>query len=73
VTGRHPYGLFTRVITAGLLPPRRLGTGLAWPGYRFAGYSKPSSRARATAAARFSTPSLRYSARWWVFTVFSET
>ena len=27
----------------------------------------------ATAAVRFSTPSLRYRARWWVLTVFSET
>ena len=37
VTGRHPYGLFTRVITAELLPPRRSGTGLAWPGVSICG------------------------------------
>ena len=28
VNGHHPYCLFTRVITAGLLPPRRSGMGL---------------------------------------------
>jgi hypothetical protein len=30
VTGHHPYGLFTRVITAESLPPRR--SGWDWPG-----------------------------------------
>jgi hypothetical protein len=29
VTGHHPYRRFTRVITAGLLSPRRTGMGLA--------------------------------------------
>lgn len=36
-------------------------------------YKRPSSRARLTAAPRCSTPSLRYTARWCVFTVLSET
>src|SRR6202012_2887560 len=36
-------------------------------------YNRPSSRARLTAALRCSTRSLRYTARWWVFTVLSET
>jgi hypothetical protein len=34
---------------------------------------RPSSFARPTAAARSVTWSLRYSARWWVFTVLTET
>src|ERR1700753_3858071 len=38
-----------------------------------ANYNRPSSRARLTAALRCSTRSLRYTARWWVFTVLSET
>ena len=73
VNGHHPYCLFTRVITAGLFAPRRSGMGLDRAGCRWVGYNRPSSRARVTAALRFSTPSLRYRARWWVFTVFSET
>src|SRR6201991_3430368 len=38
-----------------------------------ADYNRPSSRALLTAALRGSTRSLRYTARWWVFTVLSET
>jgi hypothetical protein len=72
VNGHHPYGPFTRVVTA-YLWPRLFGLRPDWSGCRSAGQSRPSSRARVTAAARFSTQSLRYSARWWVFTVFRET
>jgi hypothetical protein len=32
VNGHHPYRLFTRVITAVSVPPRRPGTGVAWGG-----------------------------------------
>src|SRR4051812_43113453 len=37
VTGHHPYGLFTRVITAESLPPRRSRMGLAGGGVSIGG------------------------------------
>ena len=71
VNRHHPYRLLARVINA-------ISTGTIQDRYRpvtprQANYNRPSSRARLTAALRCSTRSLRYSARWWVFTVLSET
>jgi hypothetical protein len=73
VNSHHPYRLFTRVITAGLFAPATMWDRPGSGGCRWVGQSRPGLRARVTAAVRFSTPSLRYRARWWVFTVFSET
>jgi hypothetical protein len=68
----HPNRAFTRVIIRGLLNcaatrPRHS------PASGQSSYHSPSSPARLTAAVLLSTPSLRYTARWWVLTVLSET
>ena len=57
----------------GIVPPATIWDGIGPGGVSLGGSEQAELRARVTAAARFSTQSLRYSARWWVFTVFSET